>query len=614
MMHVEDIFKALDNLLGLTNTPVIIILMLSFAVFFFTSFLLLWLGRVKDEKLRDFKNGAKTRRGHWLNNLVLLSIVVLVIGYVQSIVLLSVSWLLVAGLVLSAITLVLISADGSNYVSVEKLLILIILFAAVFSSHVIINGVEGGETTTDTLQIYIKGYFRFSRHAGWYDLAPVDAIVKNFVLYSAGVNNPYDPLTTTIIFTALGISVIIYLLTYVKTLRGNGVFDYFALAVILMAVNPYSLLIGMSSPPTNFSLVFSLLAVLVIARHVATSAPIDYRTLILVAILAVSATLAHPKAIMILLYVSSILVTRLFVHRGRGDDLTRRLISLLIIVLVIYSLKALYTATAEGLKGVVDMILNGLTDLLFGMEFRDVNVYLGSSMPPPRSTLVSFATFPAFLSAVFLVELLRFLRRGDADADTIVVTFVVLLASFFALVTNIVYSASRYLGYPALVLGGFQTLTYLMHAKIRPTYKKTIIILLGVMCILSILSPNSLIEQYNVFTGGRWARVENFILTRELFEMLDYSYVASVFNGFEEAKLTLYLPQDILLYGHPYHHVECLIVERILIPGIVNARSYWDFYSGNRMFLRSEYLDSPNQLANTSIIFSGWKWVLAWKQ
>ena len=132
------------------------------------------------------------------------------------------------------------------------------------------------------------------------------------------------------------------------------------------------------------------------------------------------------------------------------------------------------------------------------------------------------------------------------------------------------------------------------------------------MCLSSILSPNAMIEHYNVFTGGRWPREENFILSRYLLDHVDPEYVIRVFHGLDRAKLYLYFTPDILYYGHPYHHIEVLITEKFLIPGLINARSYWDFYGG-RLFVRyAGYID-PVKISEGSTIFTGWKWVIVWE-
>jgi len=131
------------------------------------------------------------------------------------------------------------------------------------------------------------------------------------------------------------------------------------------------------------------------------------------------------------------------------------------------------------------------------------------------------------------------------------------------------------------------------------------------MCLSSVLSPNAMIEQYNVFTGGRWPREENFVLSRFLIDHVSLEYVAKVFNGWERARLNLYFAHDISYYGYPYHHINVLLTERLLIPRLIDARSYWDFVG--RLFVNySGFVDSID-VSSEDIIFSGWRWVMTWR-
>ena len=484
-----------------------------------------------------------------------------------------------------------------------------LFFALFFSSKVMLNGVDAAETTVDTLQIYCEGYFRFSRHAGWYDLAPIDAIMKVFLLNLLGVGNPYDPSVTTLMYSALSVSILTFIFAFVKNFRGNFIRNC-ALSILLLTINPYSLLIGMSTPPTNFSLVFSMFAVMLASRVIynISSSAADHASILLFTILTAQAVFAHPMSIMVPVY---LLTSSIYLRRSHTNNRSFRYISsLALISIIIFLLKSIYTAVLSGVSSLIDAIIEGLTTFLFGGGPRDISVYLGGP-PPPKSTLFSFAAFPSFMAALFFTETIRILKGKKGDRLTVLILSAVLVLGLAAAVTNLVSSHSRYLGRPSIVLGSFQCLIYLICMPARSKWKNALMILLGIMCLTSILSPNAMIEHYNVFTGGRWPREENFILSRFLVDHVDLEYVISVFNRFQKARLNLYFTHDILYYGHPYHHVEVLLTEKFLIPRLINAKSYWDF--AGRLFVKySGYIDLIDT-SSESIVFNGWKWTMTWK-
>jgi hypothetical protein len=247
-----------------------------------------------------------------ISAIYLLIVILMIAGMSFSIYLYTIDLLLILGLVayisILVITIILTftSSEISSRFSFIFLFVLsTFLYAFFFSSKVLLNGVEAAETTVDTLQIYYEGRWVFSRHAGWYDLAPVDAIVKVFLLYVLGINNPYDATLTTLMYSALSFSVMIILFGFAKDLFGNSIKGW-GISVLLMSINPYALLIGMSTPPTNFSLVFSTLAILLMSRSIYINAYANYAILIGFMIFTISAILAHPMAIMIPAYLMAV--------------------------------------------------------------------------------------------------------------------------------------------------------------------------------------------------------------------------------------------------------------------------------------------------------------------
>jgi len=618
-MHVEDMFRLMDRILGLGGIPNIAMLVVSAAVIFFLTLSIL--RKIRHEYFNYIKQNTFTyRRGAFIVSAMYLWAVLLMITGVSS----SVYWykvdtVVILGLALYVCTLVFTVILTPTMLKRSRHFLLTLLFMAstflyalFFSSKVLLNGVEAAETTVDTLQIYYEGRWVFSRHAGWYDLAPVDAVVKVFLLRVLGINNPYDAVITTLMYSALSFSVVIYMLGFAKSLFNDSIKGW-SIAILLMSIHPYALLIGMSTPPTNFSLALSAFTIMLVSKNIYMNARTDYATLISLTIFTASAILAHPMAIMIPAYLLAVSLA-ISTYNPVKIRINSAIYSSAIISLILFLTKLVFTGVSLGAKTLIDILLKGLITLLSIEQPIDVMTYEGSPNPPPKSTLFSFAGFIGFIGAIFLIELIKLVMKRKGDKIAVFVMGASLLLIVAGAITNIVSSFSRYLAVPGIVLSSLQSIVYLSNITKNSSYSKwknMLVIMLGIMCLASILSPNAMIEQYNVFTGGRWPRIENFILSSYLVHYVDPEYVINVFYGREGAMLNLYFTPDILYYGYPYHHINVLLTERFLIPGVINARSYWDF-SGGRLFVKyAGYIDYE-EIINESIVFNGWRWIMTW--
>jgi hypothetical protein len=618
-MYVEDLFRFIDRILGLDGIPNIIMLVVSASIIFFLTLLILH--KIKHEYFNYIKQNTSLYRHDVfvVLTMYLWAVLLMIAGVNSSVYWYKIDTVLILGLVIYIYSLVFTVILTPTLLKRSRRFILTLLFMVstflyvfFFSSKVLLNGVEATETTVDTLQIYYEGHWIFSRHASWYDMAPVDAIVKVFLLLVLGINNPFDAVITTLMYSALSFSLVIYAFVFAKNLFTDSIKGW-SIIILIMSIHPYALLIGMSTPPTNFSLVLSVFAIIHISKYIYVTARTDYATLISFTIFTASATLAHPMAIMVPAYLLAVSLA-ISTYTSAKKRISSVIYSSAIISLIIFLIKLAYTGVSLGATVIIDILLKGLIMLLFIEQPIDIVTYEGSPNPPPKSTLFSYAGFIGFISAIFLIELIKLIIRRKGDKVTVFVMGTSLLLIVAGIVTNIITSYSRYLAIPGIVLSSFQSIIYLSNIIKNSLYSKwkdMLVIMLGIMCLASILSPNAMIEQYNVFTGGRWPRIENFILSHYFVYHVDPGYVANVFYRLEEAKLNLYFTQDILYYGHPYHHINVLLTERFLIPGTINARSYWDF-SGKRLFVEyAGYIDYTKVISE-SVVFNGWKWIATW--
>ena len=620
-MYVEDLFRLIDIILGLDRIPNIAILVVSVAIIFFLTLLALY--KIRHEGFNYIKQNTFLYKHivSIISTLYLWTILLMVVGMSFSIYKYEINIILILGLVIYVCTLVftIILTPTLPKRSIHFLVTLLFMISAFlyvffFSSKVLLNGVDAAETTVDTLQIYYEGQWIFSRHAGWYDLAPVDAVVKVFLLHILGINNPYDAVLTTLMYSALSFSVMIFMFGFVKDLFSSSIKGW-SIIILSMSINSYALLIGMSTPPTNFSLVFSTFAIILISKGIYKKARIGYVTLIGLMIFIISAILAHPMAIMIPAYLLAIFLA-ILTYKPVKISIKKIIYFSLIISVILFFTKLVYTGLSLGAKTLVDILLKGLMTLLSMEKSIDITAYEGSLNPPPKSTLFSFAGFIGFISAIFLIELIKLIRRRKGDKITVFVLGTGLFLILAGAITNLVTPSSRYLAVPGIVLSSLQSIIYLgniIRGSSRSKWKSMLVIILGIMCLASILSPNAMTEQYNVFTGGRWPRIENFILSRYLVDNVDSSYVINVFYSSENTKLNLYFAPDISYYGYPYHHINVLLTERFLIPGVINARSYWDF-TGGKLFVKYAGYINYTKIMNEGIVFNGWKWIMTWEQ
>ena len=614
-MYVEDLFRLIDRILGLGGIPSIAVLVVSASiVFFLTLSILRKIGHIYFDYVR--KNTFLFRHSIIILAMYLWTILLMIAGISSSVYWYKVDTVLILGLVIYVYTLVFTVISTPTLLKRSRHFILTLLFMVstflyvfFFSSKVLLNGVEAAETTVDTIQIYYENRWIFSRHASYYDLAPVDAIVKVFLLLVLGINNPYDAVITTLIYSALSFSLVIYMFGFAKNLFSDSIKGW-SIIILLMSIHPYAILIRMSSPPTNFSLVLSTFAIILISKYTYAIARTDYATMISFTIFTASATLAHPTALIIPAYLLAVSLA-ISTYNLAKKRISNIIYSTAIISLIIFLIKLVYTGVSLGAKVLIDILLKGLITLFFIRQPIDILTYADSPNPPPKSTLFSFAGFIGFISAIFLIELIKLMRK-KGDKVTVFVMGTSLLLIVGGVFTNILTSFSRYLAIPGIALSSFQSIIYLSNItkNLYSKWKDMLVIMLGVMCLATILSPNAVIEQYNVFTGARWPRIENFVLSHYLVYNVDPGYVANVFYGWEKAKLNLYFAQDILYYGYPYHHINVLLTERFLIPGIIKARSYWDF--PGRLFVEYSGYVNYIKVINESVVFNGWKWIATW--
>lgn len=614
--YIEKIFYSIDNLLSLNKFSVFDILVVSYIFTFIVSLIILY-------KIISifFEESNIIQKRKELSLIILTSYVVtlifMIFGFAASFYELTVDILFILGLIMFVISInlhliyMLIFKENPPY---ERLLILLLwnlvyLILFFYSAKPLLNGIDATETTTDTLQIYIAGHWAFSRHAGWYDLAPVDSIIKVYLLHVTGINNPYDPVTTSLVFFASALALFVFLVAFFKKFFYKTFYAHI-IAILTLSIHPYSPITQLSVPPVNLALQFSMFTLLIITNTIFNNQKNLLPTFLVYSIFVFSAILAHPISIIVPIYIFLAIISFMSI---KNLLLIRSLFNYFIIFLILFLVKLAFTAMLPGVI-TFSVLLSKALEFILNLKFKtDIVAYQGSPNLPPLSTFFSFTAFIGFISAVVVVEIFRAYKYKNYNKIVLLNLLFSLIFTGLSFALNQILSFSRYLAIPAITLSSFISMIYISYLISLPSnsvWKYMLFFLISITALLTLFSPNAIIEQYNIFTGGRWARIENFILSKIIVYNVDQHYVENTYYGTNKTMLYIYFYTDILYYGHPYHQIDVLFVERFLIPGIINAKSYWDAY--NRYFITYGGYLHNSMIGAQNIVLNGWKWIVVW--
>ncbi|MEM4847580.1 MAG: hypothetical protein QW794_07480, partial [Thermosphaera sp.] len=174
---MEDLLRRIDYMLGLSSIDSLFWL-LFVAVVFFISIL-----------LSEFFNSRDTLPLRTRYEIYVLTLLLAVFSSLFTLCSFIISYLsgyyyniyVVLGLIAQIISLCILAilkpdSDMSSMLGYTRRFILhlsTIIIIFLVSGRWLIRGVDAEETSADTLNIYYNGNFQYSRHAGWYDLAPV---------------------------------------------------------------------------------------------------------------------------------------------------------------------------------------------------------------------------------------------------------------------------------------------------------------------------------------------------------------------------------------------------------------------------------------------------------
>jgi hypothetical protein len=597
-VYLEEFLIPLNNYLGLNNlttTQTLLITAFLFMALILTIELKGW--KVKN---MDYLSGKR---------LLIVSIILIVLfglGTALSLTILRENILLVIYDILFIALISFIKLDSTR----DKALFhaLSIAFIVTLAGRMIYYGTDSQETTADTLQIFINGYFTHSMHASWYDLAPVDAILKVMMLRTFNINNPYDPYTESLIFIALGI--LAYITIYVALNNNEKIRPYTTLAPAILIMNPYSVGGSLSVPPGIIALTFSV----VILTYVLV---INYlrlylRMLLVLMIMFITATLAHPYSLLVLI----ILLTQLIGLRikiGNVSNNHHNYYNYVLIALalssVIWIAKSIYTAAINGVVPYTVQLLNAVEMALFGEQHQTIlmghilSVYGGT----PSISLLGYSASIGVLSAFWILSLMKVIKDKSSRAAQLMLGLTVILP----------ITAAAYLS--TLVIRGFSRVPGTLSLSVMPAFvvlylylrrnhnaSKYLSIIICLTALLTLITPGIHPANFNIGQSVRYSTINDVIYWNTVFTYIPSNY----FKTYQASTNVLCTYQTApIIMGSNGGIIADDLVQYVVIPGIVHAQSYWDF-AGKPPILSF----TPNELTtkHLNLVFSGWIYWVAY--
>lgn len=505
-------------------------------------------------------------------------------------------------LAITIATIIIKKVDGR--ISRTLLLITTVLLVTSLASQAIVNGIEEQETTSDTINIYIKGYFRYSLHASWYNLMPFDSTMQVIMLRVLGIHDIFNPYTATAMFTVAGLLATLLIYALLKNKKEK---EAVYLTPFVIMLFPYSLGPVLSTPPDNIALAFdyAFIAYTLIRLE---EGGLNRSDAVILILIGTAAILAHPyglvTAIFLMIIIISIYITKQkHTMNISGKTTTSILTTLLVVILIIWFSKMIYT-WLQGAAGWINTFINSIIEALTIHEPLTVITTrnLGYSAIP-RISITGFAVLPAVASVYTLLILIRGIvnRRLNMQDVLLVLT----MAVYVALVLVTYATARAYVSQSRTLIPFAEPIldmVFVWHLttegrKILGARHARIAALLALLTIMVFITPNTLPNNYTIGTS-KSATYNDHIIAYQFMGMISKTLII---NSYQECKTTGLVMEEV--QGAPAYGMGSTMagVYYFIVPGIVNAKSYWDPCF---MALWSIPKNTSNYAEN--IIYSAW--------
>lgn len=588
--------RSVDQVLDTRSIPLVSWLLLIAVGFFIVTLA----SELLASREKTSKRAIRANPGvHWL--LIITSLITLssyvysyISGYYYSI-------YVTVGIIAQLIALLLVSLIYSKTPLGEKdramgialhLSAMTIIF--VVSARWLIRGVDVEETSADTLNIYYNGGYRYSMHAGWYDLAPVDSLLKVMNLRLGGLDNPYSPYENFLFSFSSGL--LVYLLLY-SYLKKRNLWHTTPLLTATLAIHPYAILSNLYVTPVNITLSLAMASIIVLMRSADKETLSFYLT---AGLLYATSVLSHPFSLATLLFLLAFIIAR-FIDRSlrQGELLT------LVMILILWSVKIVYTAT---IYGVVNMARIIVRDLLMLWERETVIIMRSPRYAElPRLSLASFSASIGIMGALSLIVLYMLYRQRRLNtARNKWRELMLIVLAFFSGVSGIIAAIGGYSRYVFVPFASLFPIGFILYNEVRDIGKLAKIAIVAAT-ILTVLSPNFMPDQYYIPMAAKISDNTFFTLSSFIYDHFDPRFVIDRFYWRTDARMIFY-------QNSPFKRtsgVPGLIVDKIILKGVINARSYWDFSGRGPLdpVLESIYQSNSSIILNCELFMVHLSWI-----
>jgi len=561
---LESLLRSIDSALGLANLPAILWLLYVMAFFLIFTIIAEFLKKPNSLPHRVSKKQLSCLLVLFsLGFSSCFSLLAFIVSYLRGY---YYSFNVVLGLIaqlIFSLTLSMFwnaSTHDKKVESVKRFIVHLSAVTIIFlvSARWLIRGVDAEETSSDTLNIYYNSYFRYSMHAGWYDLAPVDSIIKVILLRVGGNSDPFSSLESFL--TSFMSGLFLYILTYIYVKSKPSINHLLPLIPAILTIHPYAFLPGAYITPTNIAVALALASLTLFILSAQNSSKAHLITL---NALFVTSLLAHPFSLSVLIFIAICLITRYVDGLLRMHDF-----SFFLSASTLWLTKTVYTATIHGVASIWNSVVNGIFRVWERetvVAFRNVG-YTGL----PKIPLASFTASLGIIGGIAVVVLLLMLRRRPINPRWLGLS--IIFFTGFTGLSSLLAALGGYSRYILVPFASLFSLVILFYGEIRnisPTLKA----LITIAAILTMLSPNFMSDQYSFWMAAKVSDRTMFEISRSLFEKLDPTFVINRFQGTSNMKLCIDQQSEFIRSMGE----AGLIVDKLVLGGVINARSYWDF-------------------------------------
>jgi hypothetical protein len=564
--------RPIDGILGVRELPLVIYLIFVFGVTFILTLILSSITFVNRRRGGSFWSSLSNTT----IAIVLINIVLLLVGTSLSVNAFHYSSLAVFSILITPIsfyTLTVTKTNNNKNTALRTLaLILAILTIFVFGSRHFINGVEEQETTSDMINIVINGYFRWSIHGSHYDLGPLDAILKVMLSYITA-DTIFSPILASVMYTCYGLATFLLVYASVKSVAGS--FSY-ALAITLLAMlsYPYSPLLGLSTPPAPHAHLLAVAALAFVMRSLLGYRAFTLSDYFAMIPLVLASLLMHSSTLGLVLYLALIV---LWLAYRRSLAKHSYVLSLLVLSLIIYLAKAMYTAFATGFVNYIQLLWDYVANAFREMEIATITIRNPGFRGLPRICLTGFATLLGYLAGLALPMLVKALKRKQLSIVEQLLIVTLVFYGAFALASLLTglggVSQSRIVLNAAQPYVELALILYL--ATLVPKQGKSYIFIpLAISVLATLISPNALLQNYTIPMAAKAATINDHIVAYSFTGLIDKQFFVQLYSTCGDIGRIIALQErGVASYGFGS---TMATVYYFIAPRVVSAKSYWD--------------------------------------